>query len=85
MPPRADRHPVSRFRTVLPHGYLNDPNGPVQMGNTTHDGLLAMVVLLRVGLNTVLSWWWADPLAGLVLIYYAIREAMAIFTPGTPA
>jgi hypothetical protein len=20
------------------------------------------------------GWWWADPLAGLVIVYYAIRE-----------
>lgn len=47
------------------------------------DGLLAVAVLLGVGLNTVLGWWWADPLAGLVIVYYAIREAVEIFKPET--
>ncbi|TAM70410.1 MAG: cation transporter [Microbacteriaceae bacterium] len=47
------------------------------------DGLLAVAVLLGVAVNTVLGWWWADPLAGLVIVYYAIREAVEIFKPDT--
>ncbi|CAN5344019.1 cation transporter [soil metagenome] len=47
------------------------------------DGLLAVAVLLGVILNTVFGWWWADPLAGLVIIYYAIREAVEIFKPAS--
>lgn len=43
------------------------------------DGLLALAVLVGVLLNTLLGWWWADPLAGLVIVYYAGREARAIF------
>lgn len=43
------------------------------------DGLLAVAVLVGVALDTVLGWWWADPLAGLVIVYYAIREAVEIF------
>lgn len=49
------------------------------------DGLLAVAVLVGVTLNTVLGWWWADPLAGLVIVYYAVREAVEIFTPDTHA
>ncbi len=49
------------------------------------DGLLAVAVLLGVTLNTVFGWWWADPLAGLVIVYYAIREAVGIFKPDTDA
>ena len=47
------------------------------------DGLLAGAVLLGVLLNTVFGWWWADPLAGLVIVYYAIREAVAVFRPAS--
>jgi hypothetical protein len=25
-------------------------------------------------LNSALDWWWADPLAGLVIVYYGLRE-----------
>jgi divalent metal cation (Fe/Co/Zn/Cd) transporter len=27
----------------------------------------------------LLGWWWADPLAGYVLVFYALREAREIF------
>ncbi len=47
---------------------------------TLIDGLLAVAVLLGLSLNAVLGWWWADPAAGLVIVYYAIREAHAIYT-----
>jgi hypothetical protein len=30
-------------------------------------------------LNAGLGWWWADPLAGYVLLAYAAREVLAIF------
>lgn len=43
------------------------------------DGLLAVAVLIGLVLNLAFGWWWADPLAGYVIVYYAIREALAIF------
>jgi divalent metal cation (Fe/Co/Zn/Cd) transporter len=46
---------------------------------TVIDGLLACAVLLGLVLNATFSWWWADPAAGLVIIYYAIKEAMNIY------
>lgn len=46
---------------------------------TMIDGLLACAVLLGVLLNTVLGWWWADSAATLVIVYYAIREAIDIY------
>lgn len=45
------------------------------------DGMLAITVLLGLGLNFVFGWWWADPVAGLVIVYYAAREAVHIFRP----
>ena len=47
---------------------------------TLVDGILACAVLAGLALNAALGWWWADPLAGYVLVYYALREAVAIFT-----
>ncbi|WP_349866714.1 cation transporter [Leifsonia sp. WHRI 6310E] len=47
---------------------------------TLIDGLLACAVLLGVLLNTMLGWWWADSVAALVIVYYAIREAVDIFS-----
>ena len=46
---------------------------------TTVDGILAVAVLTGLVLNTALGWWWADPAAGYVLVYYAAREAWEIF------
>ena len=39
------------------------------------DGILATAVLVSLVLNAAVGWWWADPLAGYVLVYYAVREA----------
>jgi divalent metal cation (Fe/Co/Zn/Cd) transporter len=44
---------------------------------TLVDGLLAVAVTGLV-LNAGLGWWWADPVAGYVLVVYAAREAHAI-------
>lgn len=41
---------------------------------TTIDAILACAVLTGLVLNTAAGWWWADPLAGYVLVFYAIRE-----------
>ena len=49
---------------------------------TTVDGILAVAVLTGLVLNTALGWWWADPAAGYVLVYYAAREAWEIFRAG---
>lgn len=46
---------------------------------TVVDGLLAVAVMLGLALDTAFGWWWADPVAGLVIVYYAIREAVHIF------
>jgi divalent metal cation (Fe/Co/Zn/Cd) transporter len=43
------------------------------------DGLLAVAVLIGLALNLALGWWWADPVAGLVIVFYAVREAVHIF------
>ncbi|MEU9989868.1 cation transporter [Streptomyces sp. NPDC048045] len=46
---------------------------------TLIDGLLATAVLLGLLLNVAVGWWWADPAAGYVLVYYAAREVKEIF------
>jgi divalent metal cation (Fe/Co/Zn/Cd) transporter len=42
---------------------------------TMIDGVLATAVLAGLALNTFAGWWWADPIAGYLIVYYAIREA----------
>jgi hypothetical protein len=43
------------------------------------DGLLAVAVLAGLMLNAAAGWWWADPVAGYVLLAYAAREVYTIF------
>ena len=43
---------------------------------TVIDGLLACAVLAGLILNAALGWWWADPVAALVIVYYGAREGL---------
>lgn len=36
--------------------------------------LLSLATLVGVGANAIFGWWWADPVAGLVVVYFVIRE-----------
>jgi len=47
---------------------------------TAIDGVLAVAVLTGLVLNSALGWWWADPAAAYVLVYYASKESFEIFS-----
>jgi len=49
---------------------------------TLVDGVLAVAVLAGLVLNAAAGWWWADPLAAIVIVFYALREARGIFLSG---
>jgi divalent metal cation (Fe/Co/Zn/Cd) transporter len=36
--------------------------------------ILSVTTLLGVGLNATLGWWWADPVASLAIVFFAIKE-----------
>lgn len=42
---------------------------------TMIDGVLSTAVLAGLAANALVNWWWADPLAGYVIMYYAMRGA----------
>lgn len=44
---------------------------------TLVDAYLAGAVLVGLVLNAAAGWWWADPLAGLVIVYYGVKEGWA--------
>jgi divalent metal cation (Fe/Co/Zn/Cd) transporter len=46
---------------------------------TLADAILAAAVLAGLMLDAAAGWWWADPLAALVIVGYALREAREIF------
>ena len=48
---------------------------------TLVDAALAVAVLSGLVLHAALGWWWADPLAGLVIVGYALREARTAYRP----
>ena len=52
---------------------------------TLVDGILALAVLAGLALNAAAGLWWADPLAALVIVFYALREAREIFLPARAA
>ena len=60
-------------------GALDNPVLRTEGRVTMIDGVLAVAVLLGLTLNAGLGWWWADPAAGYVLVYYATREVREIF------
>lgn len=43
---------------------------------TLVDGALAAAVLVGLALNALLGWWWADPLAGLVIVFHGAKEGL---------
>jgi len=45
---------------------------------TMIDGILAAAILAGLVMNAALDWWWADPAAGYVLVYYAVSEGREI-------
>jgi divalent metal cation (Fe/Co/Zn/Cd) transporter len=49
---------------------------------TLVDAGLAAAVLVGLTLNALAGWWWADPLAGLVIVGYGLREARDIRRTG---
>ena len=58
---------------------LGNPVLAIEGRVTLIDGLLSAAVLLGLVLNALAGWWWADPLAGYVLVFYALREVKDIF------
>jgi len=55
---------------------LRNPVLQTEAKVTLIDALLAAAVLGDLLLNALLGWWWTDPLAGLVIVYYGFREGL---------
>ena len=45
------------------------------------DAVLAVAVLVGLALNAGLGWWWADPIAGLVIVAYGVKEGLVALHP----
>jgi len=56
---------------------LGNPVLATEAHVTLIDAYLAAAVLSGLILNAVAGWWWADPLAGLMIVYYGLKEGWA--------
>jgi divalent metal cation (Fe/Co/Zn/Cd) transporter len=53
---------------------LGNPVLKTEARVTVVDAYLAGSVLVGLLLNTFFGWWWADPVAGLVIVFYGFKE-----------
>ena len=53
---------------------LNNPVLKTEARVTLVDAYLAGSVVVGLLLNTFLGWWWADPVVGLVIVFYGFKE-----------
>ena len=60
---------------------LDNPVLQAESRVTLVDAALAAAVLVGLVLNAALGWWWADPVAGLLIVFYAAREARNALRP----
>ena len=56
---------------------LGNPVLTTEARVTLIDAALAGAVSFGIGLNALFGWWWADPFAGLVIVYYGLTEGRA--------
>lgn len=57
---------------------LDDPVLRTEGRVTLIDGVLATTILAGLLLDAAFGWWWADPVAALVVAVYAAREASLV-------
>jgi divalent metal cation (Fe/Co/Zn/Cd) transporter len=53
---------------------LNNPVLLTEGRVTLVDAYLAGAVLVGLLLDSLFGWWWADPIAALIIVYYGVRE-----------
>jgi len=56
---------------------LGSASAVADSGQTLLCTYLSAVLLVGLGANALFGWWWADPLAGLVIAALAVREGRA--------
>ena len=62
---------ISKRRTAL---QLHNEALQADAAETLFCAWLAVVLLVGLLLNAALGWWWADPIAGVVIGLFAVRE-----------
>ena len=62
---------IMKFRTAKA---LNRRSLRADAVDTTAAAFLSVVLFLGLGLNSWLGWWWADPVAALLIVPFMFRE-----------
>jgi divalent metal cation (Fe/Co/Zn/Cd) transporter len=79
------------FLAMLALAFGKDPAGK-KLGNlvlrtearvTLVDAYLAASALLGLVLNAVFGWWWADPIAALIIVFYGFKEGVHAWREAT--
>jgi divalent metal cation (Fe/Co/Zn/Cd) transporter len=66
---------LSIMKTRVGHR-LSNPALVAEAAESMFCAVLAAVVLLGLALNAAFGWWWADPVAALIVAAFAIREGV---------
>lgn len=65
---------LARWKRRVGTALDSEPYG-AEAAMTFLDGCLATSILVALALNLTLGWWWADPVAALLVGFAAAREA----------
>ncbi|MDX6596932.1 MAG: hypothetical protein QOE87_819 [Gaiellales bacterium] len=66
---------LARFKTRLGR-HLGSPATVSEGAQTMLCAYLSVALLVGLGANALLGWWWADPLTALVIAVVAVREGI---------
>ena len=67
--------PVLAYRKLRVARALRSGSLRAEMSQTLACTYLSVALLIGLGLNALFGWWWADPVAGLVIAGFLVREA----------
>lgn len=56
--------------------HLNSPALRSEAKETIACSILSLILLVGLGANALWGWWWADPIAGLLMIPWLIKEGI---------
>lgn len=56
--------------------HLNSPALRSEAKETIACSILSLILLVGLGTNALWGWWWADPVAGLLMIPWLIKEGL---------
>lgn len=58
---------------------INSPALEADAMETIICSVLSAILLAGLGLNALFGWWWADPVAGLVMVVFIVKEGWEAF------